>query len=46
MWEPAVVTDGAINYHAIRAGDFPPQGAGTYVLEPDDRVPFDPADAE
>ena len=46
MWDPAVVTDGALNYHAIRDGDFPPQGSGTYALEPDDRVPFDPAVAE
>jgi len=46
MWDPAVVEGGALDYHDIRDGEFPEQGSGTYALEPDDRVPFDPEIAE
>jgi hypothetical protein len=46
MWDPRVVADGALDYHAVRAGRFPEQGSGTYALEPDDRVAFDPSVAE
>lgn len=46
MWDPTVVDAGALDYDALRQGDFPEQGSGTYALEPDDRVPFDPSVAE
>jgi hypothetical protein len=46
MWDPAVVADGALDYGALRNGEFPEQGSGTYALEPPDRVPFDPSVAE
>jgi hypothetical protein len=46
MWDPDAVAEGALDYARLRAGEFPRQGTGTYALEPDDRVPFDPAVAE
>jgi hypothetical protein len=46
MWNPAVVDGGALDYHDVRAGEFPEQGTGTYALKPDERVPFDPDVAE
>lgn len=46
MFDPAVVTDGALDYHAVRNGAFPAQGVDTYALEPDVTVSFDPAVAE
>lgn len=46
MCDPVFVADGAIEYHAVRNGDLPPQGSGTYALKPDERVPFYPAVAE
>jgi hypothetical protein len=45
MFDPAVVDDGALDYHALRDGDVPPQSA-TYALTPDVTVPFDPDVAE
>jgi hypothetical protein len=46
MFDPAVVSDGALDLAAIRDGDFPAQGTDTYALTPDVTVPFDPAVAE
>ena len=46
MWDPMVVDDGALDYHAIRDGEFPAQGEDTYALELDDAVAFDPSVAE
>jgi hypothetical protein len=46
MFDPEVVADGALDYHALRSGDVPEQGSDTYALEPDATVPFDPAVAE
>ena len=46
MWDPTVVDGGALDYHKIREGTFPDQQTGTYALEPDDTVPFDPDVAE
>jgi len=46
MWDPAVVAGGALDYHEITAGNFPNQQDGTYALELDDAVAFDPSVAE
>ena len=46
MWDPAVVEDGALDYHEIRTGTIPDQQEGTYALELEDAVPFDPEVAE
>ncbi len=46
MWNADVLTEGALDYRAIREGRFPEQGSGTYALKPDERVPFDPSVAE
>ncbi|MES3516941.1 MAG: ethylbenzene dehydrogenase-related protein [Natronomonas sp.] len=46
MWDPDVVDGGALDYHAIEAGNFPDQQDGTYALELDDAVEFDPDVAE
>ena len=41
MWDPDVVANGALDFAAIRAGDFPTQGLDTYALELAEAVPFD-----
>jgi hypothetical protein len=46
MFDPEVVSDGALDLAAIRAGDIPEQGSGTYALMPDVTVPFDASVAE
>ncbi|TYL38702.1 cytochrome C nitrite reductase [Natronococcus pandeyae] len=46
MWDPDVVDGGALDYHEIREGNFPDQQDGTYALEMEDAVPFDPDVAE
>lgn len=46
MWDPGVVSDGALDYERIRDGEFPDQRTGTYALAMDDAVAFDPAVAE
>jgi len=46
MWDPNVVADGALDYHEIRDGNFPDQQDGTYALELEDAVEFDPTVAE
>jgi hypothetical protein len=46
MFDPDVVAGGALDYHAVAAGEFPTQGSGTYALTPEVTVPFDPAVAE
>jgi len=46
MFDPDVVDGGALDYHAISAGEFPAQGSGTYALTPDVTVSFDPSVAE
>jgi len=46
MWDPDVVDGGALDYHAIRDGDFPDQQDDTYALALEDAVEFDPAVAE
>lgn len=46
MFDPSVVEGGALDYAALRAGEFPEQGGGTYALTPDVTVPFDPSVAE
>ncbi|ELZ05001.1 cytochrome C-552/DMSO reductase-like, heme-binding domain-containing protein [Natrialba chahannaoensis JCM 10990] len=46
MWDPAVVDGGALDYHEIRDGTIPDQQDGTYALELDDAVEFDPSVAE
>lgn len=43
MFDPELVADGALDYHAIAAGEFPTQGAEQYALTPEATVPFDPA---
>ena len=42
MWDPAVVEGGALDYHEIRDGNFPDQQEGTYALEVEDAVEFNP----
>jgi hypothetical protein len=46
MFDPEVVEGGALDYAALRAGEFPEQGTGIYALTPDVTVPFDPRVAE
>ncbi|ELY91731.1 cytochrome C-552/DMSO reductase-like, heme-binding domain-containing protein [Natrialba hulunbeirensis JCM 10989] len=46
MWDPAVVDGGALDYHEIRDGSIPDQQDGTYALELDDAVEYDPSVAE
>ncbi|WP_435124301.1 ethylbenzene dehydrogenase-related protein [Halobaculum sp. D14] len=46
MWDPEVVTGGALDYHEIQKGNFPDQQTGTYALELEDAVTFDPEVAE
>jgi hypothetical protein len=46
MFDPDVVPDGALDYHAVADGDIPTQGTDTYALEPDATVPFDSAVGE
>ncbi|WP_136603489.1 ethylbenzene dehydrogenase-related protein [Salinigranum halophilum] len=46
MFAPDVVEGGALDYHAVAAGEFPTQGSGVYALTPDVTVPFDPDVAE
>ncbi len=46
MWDPDVVTAGALDYAKIRNGDFPDQRSETYALSMDDAVPFDSGVAE
>lgn len=46
MWDPHVVTGGALDYNEIREGTFPDQQEGTYALELENTVEFDPSIAE
>ncbi|NGM67434.1 cytochrome C nitrite reductase [Natronolimnobius sp. AArcel1] len=46
MWDPEVLEGGALDYAEIRTGEFPDQQDGTYALELEDAVPFDPEVAE
>jgi hypothetical protein len=46
MFDPDIVADGALDYHAVQDGTFPEQGSETYTLHRDDAVAFDPAVAE
>ena len=46
MWDPDVVAGGALDYRAVRDGEIPAQGEGTYALHEDDAVAFDPGVAE
>ena len=46
MWDPTVVEGGALDYHEIRDGNIPDQQDGTYALEMEDAVEFDPTVAE
>lgn len=46
MFDPAVVSDGALDLAAIRDGRYPEQGVDPYALYEERAVPFDPAVAE
>ena len=46
MWDPDVVDGGALDYDRIADGHFPDQQDGTYALEMQDAVAFDPEVAE
>jgi hypothetical protein len=46
MWDPAVVDGGALDYRDIQRGTFPDQQTGTYALELEHAVAFDPDVAE
>jgi len=46
MWNPDVVDGGALDYHEVRKGNVPDQQDGTYALELEDAVEFDPTVAE
>lgn len=46
MWDPGVLEGGALEYNEIRDGNIPDQQNGTYALEMEDAVAFDPSVAE